>query len=70
MELGDYIIPEGWESMSCIYNCGFFLVWQHGTPEEKNVGMVMSGHLEGHGDDKASFLSWIWNRKGKNEGLR
>lgn len=65
MELGDYIIPEGWESMSCIYNCGFFLVWQQGSPEGDKVGMVMDGHLSGHTEIRPTFMDWFRYGRGK-----
>jgi len=70
MELGDYIIPEVWESMYCIYNCGFFLVWKQGSPEEKNVGTVMEGHLDGHNEVRPSFMDWLRYGRGKGNGFR
>jgi len=44
MIIGDYEIPEGFESMSCIYNCGFILVWSH-KEGAGDVGSVMDNHI-------------------------
>jgi|TARA_R110000868_G_scaffold74293_5_gene214771 hypothetical protein len=67
MRVGEYDIPEGYESMSCIYDCGFLLVWQNGSPESLNAGLVMDGHLAGHEAPKPSI--WDFFRFGKgNDG--
>ena len=65
MDIGDYSIPEGWESMTCIYNCGFVLVWELGSPEGTLVLPVMTGHLEQHKTPRPSLRDWFTNRKGK-----
>lgn len=38
-----YEIPEGMESMSCINNCGFIIIWQVGRSE--GVGEEMDRHM-------------------------
>jgi hypothetical protein len=38
-----YEIPEGMESMTCINNCGFIIIWQIGKSE--GVGQRMDEHL-------------------------
>ena len=38
-----YEIPEGMESMSCIHNCGFIILWNVGAHE--GVGEQMDEHL-------------------------
>lgn len=65
MELGQYDIPEGYESMTCIHNCGFFIVWASGSPESHYVMEVMNGHLAGHKEIKPSFLDWLRYGRGK-----
>ncbi len=65
MQVGEYNIPEGWESMSCYYNCGFLLVWEVGSPESLNAGIVMEGHLDGHRESPPSFLEWFKDWKGR-----
>ena len=44
MKIGEYDIPEGWESMSCFNNCGFILIWQVGEGED--VGEKMDIHYQ------------------------
>lgn len=38
-----YEIPEGMESMSCMNNCGFIIIWQVGKSD--GVGEEMDRHL-------------------------
>jgi hypothetical protein len=65
MEIAGFDIPSGWESMSCIHDCGFFIVWKIGSPESFNVAMVMEGHLEGHEAIRPTF--WDWLRYGREK---
>jgi hypothetical protein len=59
MQVGEYDIPEGWDSMTCIYNCGFILIWQMGSPEADNVGTLMRLHLGIHDSPKPSIRDWF-----------
>jgi hypothetical protein len=65
MQVGEYNIPEGWESMSCFYNCGFLMVWEIGSPQSLSAGTVMEAHLEGHKGTPLSFLDWFRDWKGR-----
>ena len=38
-----YEIPEGYESMTCVHNCGFIIIWKSGNHE--GVGEKMDSHL-------------------------
>lgn len=38
-----YEVPEGMESMSCIYNCGFIILWAVG--KDDGVGERMDDHF-------------------------
>jgi hypothetical protein len=64
MNIYDYEIPEGWESMTCIYNCGFLIAWEQGSPEAQHAGNVMDGHLAGHEAPKPTLWDLIRFRKG------
>ena len=62
MQIGEYDIPEDWESMTCIYNCGYILVWQRG--KSNNSGLAMDSHiLIEHTDPIPSFWDWFRFRK-------
>lgn len=65
MQVGEYNIPEGWESMSCFYNCGFLMVWEVGSLQSLSAGTVMEAHLEGHKESPPSFLDWFRDWKGR-----
>lgn len=65
MEIAGYEIPSGWESLTCIYDCGFFIVWEVGSPESHHAMFVMEGHLEGHKAIRPTFLDWFRYGRGK-----
>lgn len=66
MIVGEYEIPEGYESMSCIYNCGFILVWSL-SETIGDVGGVMDTHIADAHTAK-EFPMFFKFRKGKNNG--
>lgn len=59
MQVGEYEIPEGWDSMTCIYSCGFILIWKMGSPESEGVGTVMNLHLTLHDSPKPTIKDWF-----------
>lgn len=65
MRIGDYDIPEDWESMSCIYNCGYILVWKRG--QTYDTGLTMEAHIMlEHEKPMPSFFDWFrFRRKGE-----
>ena len=65
MRVGDYDIPEEYESMSCIHNCGFILVWERALGAG-NVGDVMDTHLANEHAER-EFPLFFRFRKGKND---
>ena len=65
MQVGEYDIPEGWESMSCFYNCGYLLVWKVGSPEADNAGILIEGHYEQHKESTPTFGDWLKYWKGR-----
>jgi hypothetical protein len=67
MQIGEYEIPEDWESMTCIYNCGFILVWKRGLSNDS--GNQMDRHiLLSHTGPLPSFMDWFrFRRRGNNE---
>jgi hypothetical protein len=69
MNVNDYEIPEGWESMSCYHNCGFLIAWQLGSPEGRHAGDVMEGHLAGHDAKKLTIWDIIRYGRGKDNGF-
>ena len=65
MRVGEYEIPEHWESMSCIYNCGFILVWERGKSYDS--GLAMDAHIElEHIKPLPSFFDWFRFRRRDN----
>jgi hypothetical protein len=65
MRVGEYDIPEHWESMSCIYNCGFILVWERGKSYDS--GLAMDAHIEmEHIKPLPSFFDWLRFRRRDN----
>jgi len=67
MIIGEYDIPEGFESMTCIYNCGFILVWSHAEGAGDVVG-VMNNHLAlTHIKPEMPLLHRFFLRRGKDE---
>ena len=66
MKVGDYDIPEDWESMSCIYNCGYLLVWERRLGGG-DVGERMETHIAiEHTRDEFPLFNRLF-KKGKNE---
>jgi hypothetical protein len=57
MRVGEYEIPPDWESMSCIYNCGYVLVWERG--KSFSSGSQMDEHLLIHHSGPQSFFDWF-----------
>jgi hypothetical protein len=58
MKVYGYEIPEGTESMSCIYSCGFLLVWLQG--EGAGAGNAMMEHyMEDHKPPLPTLQDWI-----------
>jgi hypothetical protein len=65
MRIGEYDIPEDWESMSCIYNCGFVLVWQRGKSFDSGTQMDRHILIE-HTQPMPSFMDWFRFRRREN----
>lgn len=66
MIVGNHEIPEGYESMSCIHNCGFILVWSL-SEVIGDVGGIMDTHIaEVH--TEIEFPMFFKFRKGKKNG--
>lgn len=64
MRVGDYEVPAGWETMSCIYNCGFVLMWKQN--EYTDAGFVMDRHITlAHPEPQTSMFNWMkfWRRE-------
>ena len=63
MKVGDYEVPENFESMSCIYNCGFVLFWERGTYTDAGNRMTELMILA-HPEPQTSFWAWLrtWRR--------
>lgn len=60
MRVGDYDIPEDWESMSCVYNCGYVLVWKRSPIAGTDAGSQMDLHmLINHKKPFPSFADWL-----------
>lgn len=66
MKVGDYDIPEDWESMSCIYNCGYLLVWERALGGG-DVGGQMDAHIATEHSKQEFPLFERFFRKGKDE---
>lgn len=62
MKVGEYDIPDNWESMTCIYNCGFILVWERGKAFD--AGLRMDTHIELSHPEPSSLFHWLrfWRR--------
>jgi hypothetical protein len=63
MKLGEYEIPPNWESMSCIHNCGFVLVWERG--KSYSAGLQMDEHVRVTHLESSSLFHWLkfWRRE-------
>lgn len=57
-----YEIPEGFESMTCIYNCGFILIWSL-KDGARDVGSVMDTHIAEHHADREFPLFFRFRKK-------
>ena len=66
MIVGGHEIPEGYESMSCFYNCGFMLVWNM-YEEVGDVGGVMDTHISENHTDRNFPLFYRFLKRGKND---
>ena len=62
MKIGDYDIPPDWESMSCVYNCGFILVWERG--KSFGAGLQMDEHIRLTHPEPSNIFNWFrfWTR--------
>ena len=58
MIVGGHDIPEDWESMTCIYNCGYILVWKRGQAFDSGLQMETHIYLE-HERPLPTFLDWF-----------
>lgn len=66
MKIGDFDIPEDWETMTCIYECGFILIWERKSGGG-DVGDTMERHLVlEHSPSDYPFFQRFY-RKGKHE---
>ena len=69
MRVGDYEIPENWESMSCMYNCGYILVWERKVNGGSDAGSEMERHIIIHHTYPLPSL-WDWFRGFRRRGKK
>lgn len=68
MQVGDWEIPEDYESMTCIYNCGYILVWKRSPLGGSDAGNEMDKHIIiNHSYPIPTVWEWFkgFRRKGK-----
>lgn len=63
MKIGEYEIPPDWESMSCIHNCGFVLVWERG--KSYSAGLQMDEHIQISHPEPFGIFNWLrfWRKE-------
>lgn len=64
MKFGEYEVPDDWESMSCIYNCGYVLVWRRGGGHDSGLQMDSHIYLE---HERPMPNLWDWFRFRRRE---
>jgi hypothetical protein len=67
MIVGGHEIPEGFESMSCVYNCGFILVWNI-LEDVGDVGGIMDTHIAEKHTNKTFPLFYRFLKRGNDDG--